>query len=175
MPLVSFLRASKMAWAALRSTPSSYANIGVHVVVGNQACDADSVISAVAFALYLHAVACTSLRASGPGAAPGCRNPSFFFLPVVSCARQDFVLRREAAYLLQEASPGTDEPLLESLVFLDDVDVTHLTELSAASKLRITLMDHNKLSGSWASANLPVYQIVDHHKDMLAHAVSKCW
>ena len=169
---LAFLRASK---AALHSPTASFPSL--HLVLGNEACDADSVVSALLYAFHLHAHA--------PPPSPR------LLLPLVSCRRADWPLRREAASLLALALPapapgappatgaGTAELLAEALVFLDDGPLAaHAARLRAGAgndgeALTATLMDHNKLDSGGEGVGLrerSVVAIVDHHADAGAHA-----
>ena len=144
---------------------AAHAGATLHVVVGNEACDADSTVSALTHAWWLAQMQDDTTKA--------------LVLPVVSCASADWVLRREASYLLHTAAAAAAATAAAAakadadLVFLDDVPVPLLVALAAASRLRITLVDHNKLTGSWAAAGLgdAVWEIVDHHIDAGAHSV----
>ena len=114
----------------------------VRVVLGNEAADLDSMACAVAYALLLD-------RERG-----GSRPAS---LPLINIPRADLALRPEAVRLFREA--GLDA---EALPFLDgfDADTAH-----AAGRLRLVLVDHNRLAAAqapWADA---VEEILDHHAD----------
>jgi exopolyphosphatase len=132
-----------------------------------QACDADSVVSALTHAFYLNL---TRNAASLRGTAHG-------IVPIVSCSRADYVLRREADWLLSEISSniasGTDE-YREHLTFVDDVtaQLGQLRTMAEDGRLSITLTDHNKMDGMLVGQGLDdaVSEIVDHHADSGAHA-----
>ena len=91
MPLSSFLRGAGSSW--LRS-PS------LELVIGNEAADADSCVSALVYGHLLHA-----RRRAGGGA---------LVLPVISCSRGDLWLRREAVHMLEGHGAHT-EALTEGL------------------------------------------------------------
>jgi inorganic pyrophosphatase/exopolyphosphatase len=84
--------------------------------------------------------------------------------------REDFVLRREATYLLQLA--GVDTSLL---TFLDDLDFEKwesTVNSGSGEKVRfprgaLTLVDHNAPEGPFTSAYWydATEEIVDHHRD----------
>ena len=83
------------------------------VVIGNEAADLDSMVSAT---LYGHLTS-----ACGAPGAP-------LAVPVVNCPRGDFVLRTEAVYLF--AALGLD---VNALIFIDEID---LDRLYRAGRLR---------------------------------------
>ncbi|MDJ0947398.1 MAG: DHH family phosphoesterase [Alphaproteobacteria bacterium] len=112
------------------------------IVLGNEAADLDSMVSAV-----LYGQLASARRA--PGAPPA--------VPVVNCPRSDFVLRTEAVYLF--AALGLD---VDALLFLDEVD---LDRLHGARRLQLTLVDHNVLSADQADYGDVVGAIIDHHAD----------
>ncbi|XP_074927482.1 exopolyphosphatase PRUNE1-like [Chelonoidis abingdonii] len=94
----------------------------VHVVLGNEACDLDSMVSALALAYYL---AKTSLESKA------------VFVPVLNIPRSEFPLRTESSFLLQEQQiPDT------CLIFRDEID---LHALHRAGSLSLTLVDHHIL------------------------------
>ena len=128
----------------------------LHVVIGNEACDADSIISTLVWAYYeSHAAAADTL-----------------FVPVVSCRRADWPLRREASLLISGAIEASS--LLGALTFLDDVVLSEaLARARSVGTLKVTLMDHNRLDSGGAALGLrdaDVTAIIDHHADSGAHA-----
>ncbi|XP_040394567.1 exopolyphosphatase PRUNE1 isoform X3 [Cygnus olor] len=94
----------------------------VHVVMGNEACDLDSAVSALALAYFL-------AKTSSP--------PKAAFIPVLNIPRSDFALRTETTLLLREQ--GIAET---SLIFRDEID---LARLHQAGLLSLTLVDHHVL------------------------------
>jgi exopolyphosphatase len=167
--LLEFLAHSRRA---LLSPPLPHPPL--HLVLGNEACDADSVVSAIAHAYWLHAERPPFLPAAA------------LVAPVVSCRRAEWPLRREAASLLAEALLGpsprgaggspteaASAALGEVLTFLDDAAPAVAAARAAAAPVRATLADHNRLDGGGAALGLrdaDVAEIVDHHEDMGAHA-----
>ncbi len=111
-------------------------------VIGNEAADLDSMVSAILYGRLVSA-------RGAPGAPPA--------VPVVNCARGDFVLRTEAVYLF--ASQGLD---VEALVFIDEID---FEALYRTGRLRLTLVDHNVLAAAQAGFADSVEAIIDHHAD----------
>jgi inorganic pyrophosphatase/exopolyphosphatase len=143
----------------------------VHAIVGNESCDADSIVSALTYAWYLH------LRGNMPA--------DTAILPLVPCDPQDFALRREAGFLLQRAadaahdlaSPFSGEPktslqwVADQLAFFDKPQLEGLQKLSSSSALSLTLVDHNALVRPLRDlvASDRVVRIVDHHVDAKQH------
>tara|TARA_B100000683_G_scaffold72450_4_gene70987 strand:- start:2187 stop:3671 length:1485 start_codon:yes stop_codon:yes gene_type:complete len=130
-----FLRDAR---AAFRADASE-----VSVSVGNEACDLDSVACAVA-----HAYA-ESASAGG------------IVVPIVSCAREELLLRPDVVSALANAGVS-----LESLTCAEDVAAATETPKS------VCLVDHNALSArlfpeSWQAR---VTRVIDHHEDTGMHA-----
>jgi hypothetical protein len=118
-----------------------------HLLVGNEAADADSCVSALAHSLFL----------AGQG---GGREE--VLVPLLSCPRSDFALRREASVILGKWLGASTA---QALLFVDDVPSP------PAAGDRVTLLDHNRLKGplaalQWAPA---VAGILDHHLDEGSH------
>jgi len=114
----------------------------VAIVIGSEAADLDSMVSALLYGLLASA-------AVAPGAPP--------IVPVVNCPRGDFPLRTEAAYLF--AAVGVD---VNALLFVDEID---LEALHRAGRLRLILVDHNILSAAHEKFADAVDAIIDHHPD----------
>ncbi len=112
------------------------------IVIGNEAADLDSMVSAILYGQL------TSARK--PSGTP----PA---VPVINCPRGDFPLRTEAVYLF--ATLGID---VDALVFIDEID---LEALHRAGRLRLTLVDHNILSAGQEKYADAVEAIIDHHAD----------
>ncbi len=114
----------------------------IHVVMGNEASDLDSMASSVVYAYFR--------EKSG-------KNPDEIYLPLINIPAEDFKLRTEAVYLFAEAGIETS-----NLLFIDEIN---LKEMHKSGKLKVTLIDHNKLSGSQEYLASSVSEIIDHHKD----------
>ncbi|XP_070178315.1 uncharacterized protein [Littorina saxatilis] len=115
----------------------------VHVVVGNEACDLDSAVSAVTFAYYLHE---TSIAPVGTA----------LFLPLLNIPRSDFPLRTEVTHFLGKFGITPNH-----LIFLDDLN---LASVKDGTDLKVTLVDHHVLSAALSELALEenVVQILDH-------------
>lgn len=142
-PLGTFVREAREAYVAARGD--------VHVVVGNEACDLDSVACAVAYA-YVESASSSSSSA--------------MVVPIVSCAREDIYLRPDVVYALREV--GVE---IEDVLCLDDV-----VDADVATPKSICLVDHNALSArifprAWGGR---VRRIIDHHEDARAHDQGEC-
>ncbi|KAJ7307223.1 hypothetical protein JRQ81_009216 [Phrynocephalus forsythii] len=127
--------------------PATQASLGehlqtnqkVHVVLGNEACDLDSMVSALALAYFF---AKTSQEAKAA------------FVPILNIPRQDFPLRTESTYLLKEQQIPES-----SLVFRDEID---LPALHRAGLLSLTLVDHHVLPSMDAAFEEAVTEVIDH-------------
>ncbi|CAM9635918.1 unnamed protein product, partial [Choristocarpus tenellus] len=126
----------------------------VHAVVGNQACDADSICSAMCLA-FLKSIT-PAVIAGDDGV-----EKTIQFVPVMSIPREDLALRQEVLVLFDLCDV---DPV--SVVFSDEVD---LAALQAEGRLRLTLTDHNALAGNHKGLSNSVVEIVDHHLDTKEH------
>ena len=111
-----------------------------HIVIGNPAGDADSIVASLSLAYVDHLMG---------------REP--VLSPVVSVPRTDLPLRRETILLLEMVQVST-----ATLTCLDDLP-SEMTESS------ITLVDHNKLLYPQLYRG-NVVEILDHHVDERAHS-----
>ncbi|KAJ8290091.1 hypothetical protein GJAV_G00008610 [Gymnothorax javanicus] len=130
----SFLRScQRIIKDAQKSSP------GLHIVMGNEACDLDSMVSSLAFAYLLSKVSASE------------RTP----VPVLNIPRAAFPLRTDNCLLLRECGLTQD-----ALVFRDEVD---LLGLHRVGKLALTLVDHNKLPSTDFDLQGAVVEVIDHH------------
>lgn len=127
-------------------------SVVVHAYVGNEACDADSICSAICMAIFRGGVA---------AATAGESNEGVVHVPVMPIPRADLALRREVLVLFELC--GVDPALV---VFIDELD---LSALQAQGRLRLTLVDHNAVSGPLGGLGDAVVEIVDHHQDLAEH------
>jgi hypothetical protein len=127
----------------------------LHLLIGNEAADADSLVSTLAHACFL--------AAAQPGAAPPAEQQ--LLAPVLACPRAGLPLRREASVILAKwLGAGAAEALG---VFADE-----LGGLAPRAGDALTLLDHNSLRGPLAALQWGpcVSAILDHHADEGAHA-----
>uniref|UniRef100_A0A8C6VNG8 Prune exopolyphosphatase 1 n=1 Tax=Naja naja TaxID=35670 RepID=A0A8C6VNG8_NAJNA len=111
----------------------------VHVVMGNEACDLDSTVSALVLAYFLAKTSPDSSTA---------------FVPVLNIPRADFPLRTESTFLLlQQHIPE------KVLVFRDEID---LAGLHKAGLLTLTLVDHHILPSKDSALEAAVVEVMDH-------------
>ncbi|XP_049271970.1 uncharacterized protein LOC119394132 [Rhipicephalus sanguineus] len=122
----------------------------VHVVLGNEACDLDSAVSAIVTAYLLHELQPVA---------------TLLVVPVLNIVRKDVKLRTEITYFFEQV----DIPL-GKLVCRDEID---LKKLLAQSKLSLTLVDHNLLPKEDADLQPAVQEIIDHHRLETSHRCDK--
>ena len=129
-----------------------------NLVLGNEAGDADSIVSAITLAY----VDCLLLRM---GSDTTCNNNNDEDdidskrqkTPVVSISKADLETQRpETVLLLQLAGVSTD-----ALLFVDD---PWIVSEQQQSTFDVTLVDHNRLSNKFSRQHR-VVEIVDHHSD----------
>ncbi|NXG52631.1 PRUN1 Exopolyphosphatase, partial [Psilopogon haemacephalus] len=111
----------------------------VHVVLGNESCDLDSTVSALALAHFL------AQTSPAPGAA---------FVPVLNIPRADLALRTETTWLLRALGISS-----AALIFRDEID---LGELQGWGLLSLTLVDQHSLPGADAALEEAVVEVIDH-------------
>ncbi|KAM9489332.1 exopolyphosphatase PRUNE1 [Clarias gariepinus] len=109
----------------------------LHVVLGNEACDMDSMVSALIFAYFLSKTS-NSVKAA---------------VPVLNIPRAEFPLRSDSIFLLRESGLSQDQ-----LLFRDEVDLHRLQNLA------ITLVDHNVLPEADRTLENAVVEVIDHHR-----------
>ena len=125
------------------------------VVLGNEAGDADSIVSSLALA-YVR-----NLTRGGDGKE---------IFPLVSVPRGDMSLRRDTSLLLEMCGIDTGD-----LVYVDDAAAQALTlsgnQPSVADTIgtELILVDHNRLCLSLSHLSGSVVEILDHHEDERVH------
>jgi len=130
----------------------------LHVIMGNEAGDCDSIISSLALT-YIY-----SNYEQGTG----------MYLPLCSINRDDMSLRGETTLLLERCGIN-----VKQLIYLDD-DVTQAlffdesSDISPSSPnmkdfVQITLTDHNRIRSSMRAFSDNVIGIIDHHLDEKYH------
>jgi len=107
----------------------------VTVVMGNQACDLDSGVSALTLAFHLSIL-----------------HPSKLILPLLNINRQEFPLKTELKYVLSKEC--IEE---QHLIFRDDFELKNIEHLS------LILVDHNVLPNEDKEMENRISEIIDHH------------
>lgn len=110
-----------------------------HVVLGNEACDLDSMVSALAYAYFLSQTAHSEVPV----------------LPLLNIREVELPLRSDNVFLLRQTGLSPD-----LLLFRDRLD---LRALHRAGRLRLTLVDHNILPSSDSDLEGAVVEVIDHH------------
>lgn len=136
----------------------------VHVVIGNEAADADSIVSSLVYAHFKqHSKALNA------------HEHADVYVPVLPIPREELVLRCDVSSLFSKLQLD-----LDALLFVDEFPWQHAAFGGAGSKsatLRLTLLDHNALNTKrMVSAQLQskseigqVVEILDHHMDLGKH------
>jgi len=164
--LRAFLKQARAALLRAHSeeedTPSPPQQQTIKVVIGNEAADADSIVSAVCLAYFLQH---TAAAAASDG--------STQYVPVLSLPRGEMKLRPETLLLLRLAG-AAEEASDPHFVFLDEADLPALAQKLKQKQerppppqrlLQVVLTDHNRLCASLHSLEPCVEAIVDHHED----------
>ncbi|KAF1318076.1 Ppx1-like protein, partial [Globisporangium splendens] len=128
----------------------------VHVAIGNEAADADSVVSSLVYAYFKH-------HSKGGDSAN-------VYIPVLSIPRNELVLRCDVSALFQKLDLD-----LSALVFVDEFPWQCAAFKSGRARLCLTLLDHNALN--MKRIGLPqesesvaeIVEILDHHMDLGKH------
>ncbi|CAJ1966076.1 unnamed protein product [Cylindrotheca closterium] len=157
LPSVSeFLRDSAVSFAATSSSSQSATTISqpISICLGNPAGDADSIISAIAFA-YINTV--LFLSASCSSEEDSSMTKSTTTIPIVSIPHESLTTQRpETRYILQQ------------LAKIDLNDLIAIDSLHLPTSASVSLVDHNSLT----IKNKPdwtVVSILDHHIDEGQH------
>ncbi|ETM01232.1 hypothetical protein L917_02169 [Phytophthora nicotianae] len=136
-----FLRSTR---AALTQSPAS-----VHIFMGNEAADADSIVSSLSYA-FLHSQ----------------QHSDTLSVPVLPILRKELALRCDVSAFFEGLGVDTN-----ALVFVDEFP----WEITGESRVEVTLMDHNALNNKKIPHinDLQVVEIVDHHSDLGQHLNAK--
>jgi exopolyphosphatase len=129
-----------------------------HVVIGNSAGDADSIVSALAHA-YIRSVVNPQEEVEQESSRSG--NPIESITPVVSITQADLEASRpETLLLLKWAGIAPSD-----LLYVDNAKVRAIATTA-------TLVDHNHLQADNCFQHCRVIEIIDHHKDDGMHTDS---
>lgn len=111
----------------------------VHLTVGNESCDLDSIVSALCHGYYS--------TQQNPSQSP--------CLPVLQCSQSDFALRTDVAWLFSQLQLDSTK-----LLYLEDI----IEELKKMNRVFVTLVDHHTLTGPLVElTSLQVVSVIDHH------------
>lgn len=110
----------------------------LHLVLGNQSADMDSIASAISYA-YAY-------------------DEQMAMVPLINISREDFALRGDVVYLMQKLSI---EP--KGLFFREDMP--YFLRLAEEGYLRLILVDHNQLAPDQRPFEPYVKSVIDHHHD----------
>eukprot|EP01127_Copromyxa_protea_P022721 TRINITY_DN8302_c0_g1_i2.p1 TRINITY_DN8302_c0_g1~~TRINITY_DN8302_c0_g1_i2.p1 ORF type:complete len:199 (+),score=33.49 TRINITY_DN8302_c0_g1_i2:1-597(+) len=124
----------------------------VHVVMGNQACDLDSIVSAITLSYFM------SLQEEEQ---VGSSNTIWY--PLVPIPAREVKLRTEVTYLFSALNLD-----IHKLSCLESFPFEKFQGLQQDS-LKFTLVDHNSLSSQFSAFSSCVEEIVDHHEDFKAN------
>lgn len=111
----------------------------IAVVLGNQASDADSIISSLCYAKFLQ------------------DRHQRTHIPLTCMSRKDLVFRREVQLLLNTVNVD-----LSDLICTEDIQLHKLFDTNCLS---LVLSDHNELEHALSSLSESVVEIIDHHAD----------
>ncbi|MBA3603839.1 MAG: DHH family phosphoesterase [Parachlamydiaceae bacterium] len=112
----------------------------IHIVLGNQSADMDSITSSIALAFYY------------------AESKQGFYAPVINAPRAELSLRVDVLYVLETLK-------IDPEFLLYQEELPYLLTLAKQGNLRITLVDHNQLSPGQENFFDCVERIIDHHKD----------
>lgn len=125
--------------SSCRRAVKDQAGSAFHVVLGNEACDVDSMVCALTYAYFLSKTVRSEM----------------LVLPLLNIRQSDLVLRSDNVFLLRQVGLSPD-----LLLFRDQLD---LKALHRAGRLRLTLVDHNVLPSSDSDLEGAVVEVIDHH------------
>ncbi|CAH0730943.1 unnamed protein product, partial [Brenthis ino] len=120
---------------------NKYKNITI--VLGNESCDLDSVVSSIVYATYLNWKNTSDNNIQEE-----------LFIPILDVDREDLPLKTEVAFCLNKHGISQDK-----LIFRNDINFQELVNLK---KVRIVLVDHHILSEKFCFLVQYVQEIFDH-------------
>jgi exopolyphosphatase len=131
----------------------------VHIMIGNEAADADSIISSLVYSYH-----------------KGTSKDSYsnvLYIPVLPIPREEFILRCDIVSLFQ--SLRIDD---SCMFFFDEFPWGH-DQFKSTIKQKLTLLDHNAMHTKLqktlndADHSIEVVEILDHHLDLHQHPSAK--
>ncbi len=114
----------------------------IHIVIGNEAADLDSIASSITYAFFKETAN---------------QKKDEIFIPVINIPEDDLKLRNEAVCIFLKTGIRT-----ENLIFTDQIN---LKDLSEKRKLKLILVDHNKISHKQEFLSGYIEEVIDHHDD----------
>jgi inorganic pyrophosphatase/exopolyphosphatase len=136
--LDNYLQSVRSAYLSAPSQP-------IVIVMGNEASDADSTISALTLAHYLSNIK---------------QFPNRLVIPLINIYRKHLHLRKDIEILLQLNGVPVDK-----LLFLDQIPLLNDNPNAASLDAQLILVDHNELADYQSNFGDHVVGIIDHHKD----------
>lgn len=165
----AFLRQAKSDVHSVVANANSRSNAMpkvVHVVIGNEAADADSIVSSLVYAHFKHHNKVLNKR-----------DHTDVYVPVLPIPRVELVLRCDVSSLFAKLQID-----LDALLFVDEFPWQHAAFGSKSATLRLTLLDHNALNTKRMvippmqqqskSEIGQVVEILDHHMDLGKHSAA---
>lgn len=114
----------------------------LHIVLGNQSADMDSIVSAITFAYA--------------NAEKGC------YIPIINIPRDELLLREDVLHVFEILK-------IDSHSLLYQEDLSFLQKLAKQGCVLVTLVDHNRLAPDQEIFAEYVERIIDHHKEEKIH------
>jgi exopolyphosphatase len=143
-------------------TSTFHHNRELHFILGNEAGDADSIISALAlgYVMILEEHYYENLCGGDDLRSSNSTNTRRVVVPIASVPRADLSLRRDIIQLLELSGIN-----IAQLPCLDDEYIVACLEEPKRSQLTLTLVDHNRIRSSLSHLSELVTEILDHHED----------
>lgn len=130
----------------------------VNIIMGNEAGDADSIISSLALAFVYNKIVTKVNDIQSYN--------RILNLPLVSINKDDMKLRRDVVLILRMAGICNyddllylDDPIFQTIISSSSSDVGGNADTS------ITLVDHNKIRSDLMYLDSNIVEIIDHHQD----------
>ena len=155
----SFLTTTKTFLRSLINENNSSSNCHhkgiINIIIGNQASDADSMISSICYAYYKQ----SNSQNNGQGNNQNSnKDNQIKYIPLMFIQRNDIKFKREVNLLLSLINLSFDD-----LICFDELS---FSEIETQHQLELTLMDHNHLYPTLDELySTRVIEIIDHHLD----------
>ena len=137
-----------------------------YIIMGNEAGDADSVVSALTLAYILNH------QSQSHSDSDSHINDAKSFIPMISIPKADMPLRRDVILLLESCGIN----VMSDLMYLDDVVLqSYLSKVSesdasnVSNDIQMILTDHNAIRKDLSHLSSNVCLILDHHQDENQH------